>query len=233
MKTFLRRFENNTELLILFGTWGIDEKAFSNLCSDDLDFILFYNYSADEPLILPEMKTYLRVTVIGWSLGVWAAEYYSRKMGIKSDLTIAINGTPEPANDRYGIPLKIFETMLNNLSNYRMAKFYLRMFGSKSRFEKNRQYIPTRSIKSLHDELRWLYNRIMEPVETGFVWDYSLIGSQDRVFRESNLISYWSEHPETRQIIVNEPHYLFDKWDSLRDLIRFVRRYRLSPFRNK
>jgi biotin synthesis protein BioG len=233
MKTFLRRFENNTELLILFGTWGIDEKAFSNLCSDNLDFILFYNYSADEPLILPEMKTYRRVTVIGWSLGVWAAEYYSRKMGIKPDLTIAINGTPEPADDKYGIPLKIFEATLDNLSNYSMAKFYLRMFGTKSRFEMNRQNIPTRSIKSLQDELRWLYNRMMEPVETGFIWDYSLIGSEDRVFRESNLVSYWSKHIETRQIVVNAPHYLFDNWHSLRDLIRFVRRFRLSPFRNK
>ncbi len=97
MKTFLRRFENNRDLVILFGTWGIDEKAFSTLTTDNFDFILFYNYSADEPLILPEMKTYRRVTVIGWSLGVWAAEYYGRKMGIRPDLTIAINGTPVAA----------------------------------------------------------------------------------------------------------------------------------------
>ncbi|HSO77258.1 MAG TPA: pimeloyl-ACP methyl esterase BioG family protein, partial [Bacteroidales bacterium] len=76
MKTFLRRFEHNKELIVLFGTWGIDEKAFTNLCNENFDFVLFYNYSADEPLILPEMKTYRKVIVIGWSLGVWAAEYY-------------------------------------------------------------------------------------------------------------------------------------------------------------
>ncbi len=134
MKTFLRRFENNRDLVILFGTWGIDEKAFSNLSTDNFDFILFYNYSADEPLILPEMKT-TKVTVIGWSLGVWAAEYYSRKMGIKPDITIAINGTPVAADDKYGIPLKIFEATLENISNYSMAKFYLRVFGTRSRFE--------------------------------------------------------------------------------------------------
>ena len=38
-------------------------------------------------------------------------------------------------------------------------------------------------------------------------------------------------HPETRQIIIDAPHYLFDNWDSLDELIRAVRRYRLSPFR--
>jgi len=233
MKTFLRRFENNRDLIILFGTWGIDEKAFSNLCTDRFDFILFYNYSADEPLILPEMKTYRRVTVIGWSLGVWAAEYYSRRMGIRPDLTIAINGTPVAADDHYGVPLKIFEATLDNITNYSMAKFYLRVFGNKSSFERNRSIIPSRSVKSLHDELRWIYNRMMEPVQTGFVWDYSLIGTEDRVFRASNLISYWNMHPETRQIIVESPHYLFDNWETLDELIRYVRRHRLSPFRNK
>jgi len=73
----------------------------------------------------------------------------------------------------------------------------------------------------------------MEPVQTGFVWDYSLIGSEDRVFRASNLISYWSMHHETRQIVVEAPHYLFDNWESLEEMIRYVRRFRLSPFRNK
>jgi len=233
MKTFLRRFEHNKELIVLFGTWGIDEKAFTNLCNENFDFILFYNYSADEPLILPEMKTYRKVTVIGWSLGVWAAEYYSRKLGIKPDITIAINGTPAAADDKYGIPLKIIESTLENISNYSMAKFYLRVFGTKSRYEANKSTIPTRTEKSLRDELRWLYNRMMEPVETGFVWDYSLIGSEDRVFRASNLTSYWSDHVETRQIIVQAPHYLFDNWNSLPDLVKYVSRHRLSPFRNK
>jgi len=231
MKTFLRRFENNKELVILFGTWGIDEKAFADLCNEKFDFILFYNYSADEPLILPEMKEYKRITVLGWSLGVWAAEYYSRKAGIKADLTIAINGTPVAADDKYGIPLKIFEAMLNNISDYSMAKFYLRVFGTKSHFEKNKSNIPERSEKSLHDELRWLYNRMMEPVETGYIWDYSVIGTEDRIFRALNLISYWSEHPETRQILVPSPHYLFDNWSSLAELIKFVRRHHKSPFR--
>jgi len=179
------------------------------------------------------MKTYRRVTVIGWSLGVWAAEFYSRRMGIRPDLTIAINGTPVAADDHYGVPLKIFEATLNNITNYSMAKFYLRVFGNKSSFERNRPIIPSRSVKSLHDELRWIYNRMMEPVQTGFVWDYSLIGTEDRVFRASNLISYWNMHPETRQIIVESPHYLFDNWETLDELIRYVRRHRLSPFRNK
>ena len=233
MKTFLRRFKNNNELVILYGTWGIDENAFTGLCTDKFDFILFYNYSADEPLILPEMKTYKKITVIGWSLGVWAAEYFCRKSGIKPDLTIAINGTPVPVDDNYGIPARVMEATLNNINRLSMTKFYLRVFGTRTHFMANRGIIPDRTEKSLQDELRWLYNRMMEPVDTGFVWDYSLIGSDDRIFRTSNLLNYWSEHVETRQIIVPAPHYLFDNWPSLKEMIRFISRHRLSPFRNK
>jgi len=233
MKTFLRRFENNRELIILYGTWGIDEKAFAGLCNDKFDFILFYNYSADEPLILPELKTYKKITVIGWSLGVWAAEYFCRKSGIKPDLTIAINGTPLAIDDRHGIPVKVIEATLDNINSFSMTKFYLRVFGTRSHFLANKDIIPDRSQKSLQDELRWLYNRMMEPVDTGFIWDYSLIGTEDRVFLTSNLISYWSEHNETRQLTIAAPHYLFDNWTSLQEMIRFISRHRLSPFRNK
>jgi len=211
----------------------MDEKAFTGLCNDKFDFILFYNYSADEPLILPEMKTYKKITIIGWSLGVWAAEYYCRKLGIKPDLTIAINGTPVAIDDKYGIPLRIFEATLENISNHNMEKFYFRVFGSRNHYEKNRAIIPEKTEKSLQDELRWLYNRMMEPVDTGFVWDYSIIGSEDRIFRASNLTDYWSEHPETRQIIVPASHYIFDNWKSIKDLIKFVTRHNLSPFRYK
>ncbi|MFN8209344.1 MAG: hypothetical protein U0T33_00055 [Bacteroidales bacterium] len=32
--------------------WGTDENVFAPLCNDEFDFILFYDYSAEEPLLL-------------------------------------------------------------------------------------------------------------------------------------------------------------------------------------
>ena len=75
MKTYIRRRDKNKHLVVFYGAWGTDENVFTPLCNDEFDFILFYNYSADEALVLPEMKTYEKITLIGWSLGVWAAEY--------------------------------------------------------------------------------------------------------------------------------------------------------------
>ena len=101
MKTYIRRRVQNDRLLIIYGGWGTDENFFIPFCRDNFDFILFTNYSADEPLVLPEMKTYRKIVLIGWSLGVWAAEYLLPKTGISPNVTIAVNGTPIPADDRY------------------------------------------------------------------------------------------------------------------------------------
>lgn len=225
MKTYIRRRDKNDQLIVLFGGWGADENVFTPLCTDDFDFILFYNYSADEALVLPEMKTYSNITIIGWSLGVWAAEYMSSKTGIIPDLTIAVNGTPIPADDSFGIPLKIFEGTLENITETNMEKFYLRMFGDKKTYMANAERIPQRTIKSLHDELRWLYNRIMEQTEPGFRWNYAVTSEYDRVFPSRNVKSYWRQEKHTKQIIVPMPHYLFYKWNSFSEFVGFVEQF--------
>jgi len=225
MRTYIRWREKNERLVVVFGGWGSDENVFTPYCRDDFDFILFYNYSADEALVLPEMKTYNSITVIGWSMGVWAAEYLAPKTGIKADVNIAVNGTPLPADDRYGIPLSQFEDTLNNITEENMSKFYHKMFGNKKTYLLNSDRVPHRTVKSLHDELRWLYNRIMEHKEPGFRWDYAVISEADRIFPAKNLKSYWSKEKTTKTILVPYPHYLFYKWDSYNDFISFILNY--------
>jgi len=225
MKTYIRRREKNNHLVVFYGGWGSDENVFTPLCNDEFDFILFYNYSANEALVLPETKTYEKVTLIGWSLGVWAAEYLSLKTGIKPDLTIAVNGTPIPADNQYGIPISIFEGTLNNITEENIEKFYFRMFGDKKTYLINAGRVPHRTIKSLHDELRWLYNRIMEQKEPGFKWDFAVTSEIDRVFPSENLNSYWEKEKNTKHIVLPLPHYFFHKWESFTDFISFVENY--------
>jgi biotin synthesis protein BioG len=228
MKTYIRRREKNDQLVVIFGSWGTDENVFTPLCHDDFDFILFYNYSSDEALVLPEMKLYKKITVIGWSLGVWAAEYLFPKTGIIPDIAIAVNGTPVPADNQYGIPLNVFEGTLNNLTEENMEKFYLRMFGDKKTYELNKDRVPHRSIKSLNDELRWLYNRIMEQKEPGFKWDYAVTSEIDRVFPSENVNSYWEKEKNTKHIVLPLPHYFFHEWNTYTDFISFTENYKIN-----
>lgn len=225
MKTYIRRREKNDSLVVLFGAWGTDENVFVPFCNDEFDFILFYNYSADQALVLPEMKTYRKIVVIGWSLGVWAAEYLSPSTGIIPDVTIAVNGTPVSLHDHYGIPARSFEKALNNITEESMEKFYYRMFGNRRIYNLNSDKIPNRTLDSVHVEMRWLYNRIMEQKDPRFRWDYAVTSESDRVFPSENVISYWNRQKNTRQVIVPFPHYMFYKWNSYADFISYVEKH--------
>jgi hypothetical protein len=114
-----------------------------------------------------------------------------------------------------------------------MEKFYLRMFGDKKSFAANFDRIPRRSIKSLHDELRWLYNRIMEQTEPGFRWDYAVISEIDRVFPSTNTLAYWKERKATKLIRVPHPHFFFHCWNSFEDFINFVENHQKVSGRRK
>jgi biotin synthesis protein BioG len=223
MKTYIRRREANEQLVVVYGGWGTDENVFIPYCNDVFDFILFYDYSADEALVLPEMKSYSTITIIGWSLGVWAAEYLTPKTGIIPDITIAVNGTPVPADDNFGIPLKDLEGTLNNITERNMMKFYLKMFGDKDTYRSNSDKIPNRTIKSLHDELRWLYNRFMEQKEPGFRWDYAVTSEFDRVFPADNQKAYWQQCERTRHVMLPLNHYLFHHWSTYPEFISYIR----------
>ncbi len=221
MKTHIRRRENNSVLIVVFGSWGTDQHAFLPLCTENHDLILYYNYSADEPLVLPDHKIYDKIILIAWSLGVWAAEYLSDTVKIRPDLSIAVNGTPIPADNSYGIPLDIFEGTLNNIDEQGMEKFYIRLFGSKSVMESNIDKLSRRDIASYSVELRWLYNRIMENPERKYRWDIAFSSSNDRVFPSGNQINYWKNRKETKHITADLPHYPFHCWGSFDNMIRY------------
>ena len=120
----------------------------------------------------------------------------------------------------------IFEGTLNNLTEKNMEKFYLRMFGDKRTYLQNIDRIPHRTIKSLHDELRWLYNRTMEQKEPGFRWDYAVTSMYDRVFPANNLNEYWEKQPGTKHVVLDLPHYIFHEWKSYFDFVEFVRKFK-------
>ncbi|MBS0011085.1 MAG: DUF452 family protein [Bacteroidales bacterium] len=230
MKTHIRRRENSKRLIIVFGSWGIDQNAFIPLCTEAHDFMLYYNYSADEPLVLPDQKTYKMVVLIGWSLGVWAAEYMSASMNLNPDLTIAVNGTPVPADNRYGIPLDVFEGTLNNINEKGMDKYNIRLFGSKTEVESNKEKLSARSLESYGAELRWLYNRIMENPDRKYRWDIALSSVNDRIFPPDNQINYWKNRKDTRHITIDLPHYPFHHWGTFDNMIKFLLKESDSDF---
>jgi len=114
-----------------------------------------------------------------------------------------------------------------------MEKFYYRMFGNRRIYNLNSDKIPNRTLDSVHVEMRWLYNRIMEQKDPHFRWDYAVTSESDRIFPSENVISYWNRQKNTRQIIVPYPHYMFYKWNSYADFISFVEKQGSKAARGK
>jgi hypothetical protein len=71
----------------------------------------------------------------------------------------------------------------------------------------------------------------MEQKEPGFRWDYAVTSEIDRIFPSKNLDGYWEKEKNTRHIILQLPHYLFNEWGSYTDFIEFVEKYNLKKNR--
>jgi len=79
-----------------------------------------------------------------------------------------------------------------------MEKFYLRCSVDKKLINLTVTGYLHRNVKSLHDELRWLYNRIMEQRRTrGSGGIYPVTSEFDRVFpAKKPRLGYWSKRGE-------------------------------------
>lgn len=67
-----------------------------------------------------------RIYLFAWSFGVWVSELIFR--GIPFYKTVALNGTPLPVNNRYGIPPKSFAVTLKGIARTGIEAFNRRTF---------------------------------------------------------------------------------------------------------
>jgi hypothetical protein len=143
-------------------------------------------------------------------------------MKIYPDLTIAVNGTPVPADDKYGIPLDIYEQTLDNIKGSGIEDFNIKVYGSREIRDQNSEKFSKRSIESYGAELRWLYNRMMENRDRKFRWDIALSSSENHVFPSENQINYWKNKANTRHLIIDLPHYPFHHWGTFNNMIEDI-----------
>ena len=73
----------------------------------------------------------------------------------------------------------------------------------------------------------------MEQKEPGFKWDYAVTSEIDRVFPSKNLEGYWEKEKDTKNIVLQLPHYLFNEWESFADFIDFVENYHSKKPKDK
>ncbi len=196
--------ENNKNLIIFFNGWGMDELIISHLKRNGFDLLILYDYN-DLDIEFPNLDNYDKKYIIGWSMGVMISTLFYDCFG-KIDKYIAINGTPKPIDDKYGIPEKIYKLTLRGFNETSCQKFMERMFDCIPPISKfsNREF---ESQKTELANLMGIEGKIIS-------FDKIIVSNNDNIIPTKNQLNYW-KNPE----IIESGHCPFFKYESWSEII--------------
>lgn len=192
--TFLRDHSGSSELLLFFSGWGSEPGMFisGSDTGPGRDILMLWDYR-DMTLDPDLLRGYGRISLLAWSMGVWAAGKALGEAGMVNGLRLAVNGTPFPIDDGRGIPTAIFDGTLNGLSERTLAKFRRRMCGSSDTLESLLACGLNRSAEELRDELAAIGDRARNTVSSPLRWDKAVVGDRDMIFPPAGQHQAWEE----------------------------------------
>ncbi len=198
----------NRRLILIFAGWGTDAAAYRHVRRTGWDIALCHDYS-DLQAVEPLPDRYETIYLYAWSLGVAVAEALAGRIvnSGKVRRAYAVNGTPRPCDDIYGIPESIYNATMSTLSERNLYKFRLRMFGGKAEMEKNLGLLPVSDdIESLRISLVSVAEAASATPEHDFPWTAAYISEEDRIFPPDAMHSWWEG--KTRTISLPLPHFV-------------------------
>lgn len=151
-KHWLKR-EGNPSLILFVLGWAADSRVVEYIRPEGYDMLCLYDYRTIEPVAQEELAEYRSVHLFAWSFGVWVAEQVLR--GIPLAQAVALNGTPRPVDDRYGIPSRAFRVTLRGIAAAGTDAFNRRAYGEY--YDTAGSLTPSRTAEELHEELATLY----------------------------------------------------------------------------
>lgn len=217
MKYFWINKENNSNLIIFFNGWGMDEKPFMNLNTPQNDVITYYDYRVIDNFDAELIKTYNNVYLIAWSFGVWVANYIFRNYKKYLKKAIAINGTLKPINDTYGISQRLYESTCRNFNETNRDVFYKRMCVEERILDNFIKNMPNRNIEDQKEELYKLKEYFKIDIK-GNIFNKIIIGESDKIIPVKNQELFWDNKAEI--IKIPSYHFLFDQFQSWEDIIK-------------
>ncbi len=192
--------ENNKKLIIFFNGWGMDECVVEHLEPGDYDVIMLYDYNSLE-FDFSFVQKYSEKYLIAWSMGVMCASNFD----IEYNSSTAINGTLKPIDNSFGIPERIYDLTLNNLSPASSKKFIRNMFKEAVELPKiNREFD---NIKKELEALR-MYN-----TNLNFKYNRVIISNEDKIIPTKNQLAFWNVLPNVDS--GHCPFFKYKKWSEL------------------
>ncbi|MGX2972416.1 pimeloyl-ACP methyl esterase BioG family protein [Helicobacter sp. T3_23-1059] len=208
----------------------------------DFDFLMCYDYSdfseckAQIKELLKKSKTYKKVYLIAWSMGVFIASILlsdfakNHNADFEYDLDnifaqkIAINGTNIGIDNTYGIPYKIFAYTAKHIdcNAFKKALFSSKDFDishAKMDFDLadfTHNFLLPRNLKNELESLLDFYKSYLQNLAQNFaqkfLWDKAIISRDDKVFPTNACEKFYAQNPHkihTKTIYTNAPHFAF------------------------
>ena len=207
--------QNNNKLIIFFAGWSFDENPFKFLACENFDVLMVYDYSTIDR-DFRDFSSYKEINLIAWSMGVFVA-YVLKDKFPRFNKKLAINGTPFPVNDEFGIPTKPFLLTLRHVKTGLEGKFYQNIFDTKEEFEKYLKMPVKRTIENRETELKSLYARIKNTeINYGSFYDKAIISSRDKIIPTKNQVHFWQNNAEIKMLESGHfPYYNFKSWNEI------------------
>ena len=180
----------------------------------DHDLLMVYDYRQTEPSsIIKLIEKYDSLYLVAWSMGVWIAGKFLSQYKDLFASSMAINGTLTPIDDQFGIPVKAFDTMINDFSPAVLDEFYRDMFNQQDQAQQFFCNRPDRSPESILNELQTLRHLYDEHGPGDDIFDRKLVGSRDRIFPARSQMRCWGK--ENCELIqaAHFPFYDWSSWD--------------------
>lgn len=202
---WLNRSQSDRLILFALG-WAADHRIVEHIRPEGYDILTLYDYrpgSGDAGRLRDEVEKYPRRWLVAWSFGVWAAERALGGIGFEGAL--ALNGTPFPVDDLYGIEPRRLAVTLRGLRSGGMEAFDRRAYGDD--YPRLRHLLSPRPLGDNIAELEFLAEASVRQYEPSIRWDGAVVGSGDKIFPPENMARYWG----SRARLLPLPHYPFGK----------------------
>lgn len=196
--------KDNDRLILIFAGWSTQPDFYRPLKRDGWDLAVVADYT-DFHLSKSFLKNYTTVYVYAWSLGVYAA---ARTLD-NDDFTaaFAINGTERPADDTYGIPVKIYRGTSATLSENNLFKFRLRMCGGRDSMRTLTDSLSAPDdIAHLRTELDAIESDAASHPSLRMRWNRAYIADADRIFPPAAQNAYWESRRDVPVVTLQSSH---------------------------
>lgn len=217
MKHYWLNKSNNSELLIFFAGWSFDEMPFKFLGVEGLDVLVIYDYRT---LTLDvDFSGYEKYYLVTWSMGVYIAALLKDKLP-KFERSIALNGTPMPIDNEFGIPQRTFDLTLKFAQEGLKGKFYQNVFYGDEQLEKYLQNPVARTIDDRVEELHSLKNLIVDnPVNANGFYKIAYVSEHDKIIPPNNQHNAW-ESLGVSVIVLPDGHFPFYNFKSWKEICK-------------